>query len=44
MFERMFEEDEDYGYDINENEIAESVLPYIVSMQDIYSRIYQTNG
>jgi hypothetical protein len=40
MFDRMYEEDEDYGYDINEDEIAESVLPYIISMQDIYSRIY----
>ena len=39
MFDEMYE-DEDYGYDINENEIAESVLPYIISMQDIYSRIY----
>jgi hypothetical protein len=39
MFERMYEEEE-YGFDIDENEIAESVLPYIISMQDIYSRIY----
>jgi hypothetical protein len=40
MLDRMYEEDEHYGYDINEDEIAESVLPYIISMQDIYSRIY----
>jgi hypothetical protein len=40
MFDRMYEEDEHYGYDINEDDIAESVLPYIISMQDIYSRIY----
>jgi hypothetical protein len=39
MFDRMYEEEE-YGYEINEDEIAESVLPYIVSMHDIYSRIY----
>lgn len=39
MFDRMYEEDE-YGYDINENEIAESVLLYIISLHDIYSRIY----
>jgi hypothetical protein len=38
----MYEEDEDYGYDINEDKIAELVLPYIISMQDIYSRIYST--
>ena len=41
MFERMYEEDENGKYGINENEIAESVLPYIISMEDIYSRIYQ---
>ena len=40
MFDRMYEEDEYYGYDIDEDEIAESILPYIISMQDIYSRIY----
>jgi hypothetical protein len=40
MFDRMYEADENYEYDINEDEIAESVLPYIISMQDIYSRIY----
>ena len=40
MFDQMYEEDENYGYDINEDEIAQSVLPYIVSMQDIYSKIY----
>jgi len=39
MFDEMYEEEE-YGFDINENEIAESVLPFIISMQDIYSRIY----
>jgi hypothetical protein len=43
MFDRIYEEDEDYGYGIDEDEIAETVLPYIISMQDIYSRIYQTN-
>jgi hypothetical protein len=40
MFDRMYEADENYEYGINETEIAESVLPYVVSMQDIYSRIY----
>lgn len=40
MFDRMYKADENYDYDINEAEIAESVLPYIISMQDIYSRIY----
>jgi hypothetical protein len=40
MFDRMYEEDEYYGYDIGEDEIAESVLPYIISMHDIYSRTY----
>ncbi len=40
MFDRMYEEDEDYGYEIDENEIAESVLPYIKSLHEIYSRIY----
>jgi hypothetical protein len=39
MFDRMYEEN-DYGYDIDEDKIAESVLPYIISMQDIYSQIY----
>jgi len=39
MFDEVYEEKE-YGFDINEEEIAESVLPYVVSMQDIYSRIY----
>jgi hypothetical protein len=39
MFDEMYE-DEDYGFDIDEDEIAESVLPYIISMQDIYSRLY----
>lgn len=43
MFDRMFEEDEHYGYDINEDEIANLVLPYVISMQEIYSRIYQAN-
>jgi hypothetical protein len=41
MFDRMYEEDEDHDYDINEDEIAELALPYIISMQDIYSRIYR---
>jgi hypothetical protein len=39
MFDRMYEEKE-YGFDIDENEIAESVIPYIISMEDFYSRIY----
>jgi hypothetical protein len=43
MFDRMYQEDEHYGYDIKEDEIAESVLSYIVSLQDIYSRIYLRN-
>jgi hypothetical protein len=34
MFDRMYEEDEDGEYGINEDEIVESVLPYIISMQD----------
>jgi hypothetical protein len=42
MFDEMYEEEE-YGFDIDENEIAEAVLPYIISMQDIYSRIYPTS-
>ena len=42
MFDRMYEE-EDYGYDIIEDEIAESVLPYIISLHEIYSRIYPTS-
>lgn len=40
MFDRMYEEDEHYGYDINEDGIAKLVLPYVISMQDIFSRIY----
>lgn len=40
MFDRMYKADDNYEYDINEAEIAESVLPYIISMQDIYSRLY----
>ncbi|CAN5468593.1 hypothetical protein BH18THE1_BH18THE1_18340 [soil metagenome] len=40
MFDRMYEEHENYGYNINEAEIAEIVLPYIISLQNIYSRIY----
>jgi hypothetical protein len=43
MFDRMYKADENSEYDINEAEIAEIaelVLPYIVSMQEIYSRIY----
>jgi hypothetical protein len=43
MFDEMYEEEENYGYDINEDEIAQSVLPYIISMEDIYSRIYPTS-
>ena len=43
MFDRLYEADEYYNFDINENEIAESVLLYIISMQDIYSRIYRTS-
>lgn len=43
MFDRMYEEDEHHGYDINEDEIAKLVLPYVISMQEIYSRIYQSN-
>jgi len=43
MFDRMYEEDEHYGYDINEDEIAKLVLPYVISMQEIYSRIYQAS-
>ncbi len=39
MFDEMYEE-EKCGFNINEDEIAQSVLPYIISMQDIYSRIY----
>jgi hypothetical protein len=42
IFDRMYE-DENYGYDIIEDQIAEAVLPYIISMQDIYSRIYPVN-
>jgi hypothetical protein len=41
MFDRMYEADENYEYGINEDEIAESILPYIISMQEIYSRIYR---
>lgn len=41
MFDRMYEEDEHYGYDIDEDEIAKLVLPYVISMQEIYLRIYQ---
>jgi hypothetical protein len=40
MFDRMYKADEYYQYHINEDEIVESVLPYIISMRDIYSRIY----
>lgn len=40
MFDKMYKADENYEYDINEGGIAESVLPYIISMQDIYSRLY----
>ena len=40
MFDEMYEEEENFGFDINEDEIAESALPYIISMEDIYSRIY----
>ena len=40
MFDRMYEADENYEYGINESEIADSVLPYIISMEEIYSRIY----
>ncbi|CAN5532030.1 hypothetical protein BH18THE1_BH18THE1_14410 [soil metagenome] len=40
MFDRMYEADEYYKYDISESEIAELVLPYITSIRDIYSRIY----
>lgn len=43
MFDRMYEEDEHHGYDINEDEIAKLVLPYVISMQEIYSRMYQVN-
>jgi hypothetical protein len=43
MFDEMYEEEENYGFDINEDEIAESALPYIISMEDIYSRIYPTS-
>ena len=43
MFDRMYEEDEHYGYDINEDEIAGSVLPYIISLLDVYSRICPEN-
>jgi hypothetical protein len=42
MFDEMYEEEE-YGFDIDENEIAESVIPYIISMEEIYSRIYPEN-
>ena len=41
MFDRMYEADENYQYGINETEISDSVLPYIISMRDIYSRIYE---
>lgn len=41
MFDRMYEDDELHGYDIADDEIADSVLPYIILMQDIYSRIYR---
>ena len=37
MFDRMYKADEYYEYVTSENEIAASILPYIVSMQDIYS-------
>lgn len=36
----MYEADENYEYGINETEIAESVLPYIKSLHEIYLRIY----
>lgn len=40
MFDKMYEEEE-YGYDLVEDKIAQSVLPYIISLHDIYSRIYR---
>ena len=43
MFDRMYEEDEHYGYDRDEDEIAKLVLPCVISVQEIYSRIYQAS-
>ena len=44
MHDEFYPEVDEYiHHDINENEIAKSLLPYIQSLQEIYSRIYPNN-
>lgn len=40
MLDELYPEDEMGHHDIAENEIAKTLLPYIKSLHDIYSRIY----
>jgi hypothetical protein len=40
MHDKFYPEDEMGHHDIDEEEIAKSLLPYIKSLHEIYSRIY----
>ena len=44
MHDKFYPEIDEMGHhDIDENEIAKSLLPYIQSLHEIYSRIYSKN-
>ena len=43
MLDELYPEDEMGHHDIDENEIAKTLLPYIKSLHNIYSRIYPIN-
>lgn len=45
MHDELYPEvDEFANHDIDEDEIANSLLPYIKSLHEIYSRIYPTSN
>jgi hypothetical protein len=43
MYDEFYPEDEMGHHDIDEDGIAKTLLPYIKSLHEIYSRIYPNN-
>lgn len=43
MHDEFYPEDEMGNHDIDEDAIAKTLLPYIISLHEIYSRIYPNN-
>jgi hypothetical protein len=44
MLDELYPEDEMGHHDIDETEIAKTLLPYIKSLREVYSRIYPNNN